>query len=73
MARSILLVEPDIDALGQLASELRSRGLTVALADSVAHALKHVSNHQPEAILISGELAEPESLIDSLRNHRKTP
>ena len=51
MARSILVVEPDFDALGALASRLRARGLEVAIADSVASALDKARIAPPEAVI----------------------
>ncbi|HEY3233473.1 MAG TPA: DUF4388 domain-containing protein [Polyangiaceae bacterium] len=57
MSRSVLLVDPDVDALGDLASKLRSRGLTVLLADGLEGALEQARREEPEAILISDALA----------------
>ena len=40
--RAILLIEPDVDVLGTLASRLRSRGLSVLIADTMDGALERV-------------------------------
>jgi hypothetical protein len=34
MSRQVLLIEPDVDVLGHLASRLRASGLTVSIADN---------------------------------------
>jgi len=56
MARSILVVESDFDALGALASKLRARGLEVAIADSVASAVDRARATPPEAALVAAEI-----------------
>ena len=56
MSRTVLLVEPDVDLLGDLASRLRSRGLEVAIADSLAGAAERARLSRPEVLLISQEL-----------------
>jgi hypothetical protein len=58
MARSVLVVEPDFDVLGSLASRLRSRGLEVAIADSVASALDKARLAPPEAAIVAASLLE---------------
>ncbi|HEX3849909.1 MAG TPA: DUF4388 domain-containing protein, partial [Polyangiaceae bacterium] len=58
MARSILVVEPDFDALGALASRLRARGLEVAIADSVASALDKARVAPPEAVIVAATILE---------------
>jgi len=57
MARSILVVESDFDALGALASKLRARGLEVAIADSVASAVERARGTPPEAVIVAAEIA----------------
>src|SRR5688572_16207293 len=54
--RSILLIEPDVDVLGTLASRLRSRGLSVLIADSMDSALKSASGADLIAVLLSSSL-----------------
>lgn len=56
MARSILVVESDFDALGALASKLRARGLEVAIADSLASAVDRARANPPEAALVAAEI-----------------
>ena len=58
MARSVLVVEPDFDALGALASRLRARGLEVAIADSVASALDKARVAPPEAVIVAVAILE---------------
>jgi len=57
MARSILVVESDFDALGALAAKLRSRGLEVAIADSAASAFERARAAPPEAVIVAAELS----------------
>lgn len=71
MSRSVLLVEPDVDALGALASELRSRGLTVAIADAADVALERAHGDRPDAILMSSALGDLEHLIERLDTDRE--
>ena len=54
--RAILLIEPDVDVLGTLASRLRSRGLSVLIADSMASAIKSASGADLIAVLLSSSL-----------------
>lgn len=56
MSRSVLLVEPDVDALGALASELRSRGLNVSLADDADGAMARARSARLDAVLVSAPL-----------------
>ncbi len=70
MSRSILLIEPDLDVLGTLASGLRSRGLTVALADGLERALEHVRQTPPDAILVASGLPGSESLESLFGEHQ---
>ena len=58
MSRSVLLVEPDLDALAALAATLRSRGLNVALADSASGLLDRLRSLVPDAVLISDALSD---------------
>ncbi|MCB9585416.1 MAG: DUF4388 domain-containing protein [Polyangiaceae bacterium] len=57
MSRSVLLVDSDLDALGELASVLRARGLSVAVADEPERALERAERNRPDAILIAEEVA----------------
>jgi CheY-like chemotaxis protein len=54
--RSILLIEPDVDVLGTLASRLRSRGLNVLIADSIDGVMARAANGKALAVLLSSAL-----------------
>jgi len=66
MSRKVLLVEPDIDVLGDLASRLRAVGLTVGLADQVQGALERARSLGPDAILLSAELVKTSDVLTRL-------
>lgn len=54
--RAILLIEPDVDVLGTLASRLRSRGLSVLIADGVDVAIERAAGADLIAVLVSSSL-----------------
>lgn len=56
MARAILVVESDFDALGALASKLRIRGLEVSIADGLASAVDRARAVAPEAMLVAADI-----------------
>jgi hypothetical protein len=56
MPHIVLLVEPDVDALGELAEGLRTRGLEVLLADSIDSALARVQLARVTAVLLAETL-----------------
>jgi CheY-like chemotaxis protein len=58
MARTVLLIEPDVDVLGALASKLRTRGLEVWIADGLESALVRVRTARPDVVLLSAELPD---------------
>ncbi|MGC4090754.1 MAG: DUF4388 domain-containing protein [Polyangiaceae bacterium] len=58
MARTVLLIEPDVDVLGVLASKLRTRGLEVWIADGFESALLRARAGRPDVVLISSALEE---------------
>ena len=66
MAHSVLLVEPDIDTLGRVASKLRSMGLTVALADGATDVPGRLRNARADAVLLSDTLGELEEVLRAL-------
>ncbi len=70
MSRSVLLVEPDLDALAALASSLRSRGLNVALADSGTGLLDRLRSLVPDAVLISDALSDAIEVASRVRADR---
>ncbi|HEX2876088.1 MAG TPA: DUF4388 domain-containing protein [Polyangiaceae bacterium] len=66
--RSILLIEPDVDLLGTLASRLRSRGLSVVIADSVGSAVERASATDLLAVLVSSTLLSDVDGFERLKN-----
>lgn len=66
--RSILLIEPDVDLLGTLASRLRSRGLSVVIADSVGSAVERASASDLLAVLVSSTLLSDAEGFERLKN-----
>lgn len=54
--KSILLIEPDVDLLGTLASRLRSRGLSVLIADGLDSASERAAGAELSAVLVSSTL-----------------
>lgn len=67
MSRRVLLIEPDIDVLGAIASKLRSRGLDVAIADGVASAVDRARASRPDFVLLSSAIAADAEAFDKLR------
>jgi hypothetical protein len=53
MARIVLLIEPDVDVLGVLASKLRARGLEVWIADGIESAISRARASLPDVVLVS--------------------
>lgn len=68
--RTVLLVEPDVDALGTLASELRARGLGVTLADDAEGAFERARRGSHDAILVSSSLGAHPALVERLSSDR---
>jgi hypothetical protein len=66
--RSILLIEPDVDLLGTLASRLRSRGLSVVIADSVGGAVERAAATDLLAVLVSSTLLSDADGFERLKN-----
>jgi CheY-like chemotaxis protein len=63
----VLLVDPDLDALGQLAARLRGHGFNVLLADNVASAVERVQVSMPDIVLGASALCHAGGLTDQLR------
>ncbi|HEY2406352.1 MAG TPA: DUF4388 domain-containing protein, partial [Polyangiaceae bacterium] len=63
MARTVLVVEPDFDALGALASKLRARGLEVTIADDSASAVERAHASPPDAFVLSAALLDRDALL----------
>ncbi len=57
MALNVLLIDSDVEALSDLASSLRARGLSVTLADSLVVAVDQARKLSPSAILVAESLA----------------
>jgi hypothetical protein len=68
MSRRVLLIEPDIDVLGAIASKLRGRGLEVAIADGVESAVGRARAQRPDFVLVSNALLAEPDLFEKLRN-----
>lgn len=66
--RAILLIEPDVDLLGSLASKLRSRGLSVLIADSIDGAIERAGESELHAVLVSSTLLSDADGFDRLKN-----
>ena len=57
MNRLVLLVEPDVDELGALASKLRAHGLEVAIADGLESASDRAQVARVSVLLVSSVIA----------------
>ena len=67
MARRVLLVDPDLDALGELSAALRGNGFTVLLADNIASGVERAKQDSPDIILASIAVCHPGELTDRLK------
>lgn len=69
-ASRVLLVDHDVDALAQLASQLRERGIRVSLANGSQMACERAKASPYDVVLAAREVAEPEGggmgVIDAL-------
>src|SRR5262245_38037265 len=65
MARRVLLVDPDLDALGELSATLRGNGFTVLLADNIESGVERAKQASPDIILASDAICPP--LTDQLK------
>lgn len=66
--KPILLIEPDVDLLGTLASRLRSRGLSVLIADGIDGAVERAAGAELVAVLVSSTLLSDADGFDRLKN-----
>ena len=66
MTHTVLLVEPDVDALGELAEGLRARGLEVLLADNLDSAMSRVQSARVTAVLVAETLLTAPSTTERL-------
>jgi CheY-like chemotaxis protein len=67
LARRVLLVDPDLDALSELSGVLRGRGLHVVLADSVAVAIERVREAAADVVVASDDVCGSGGLVDQLK------
>lgn len=70
MARLVLLVEPDVDELGALASKLRAHGLEVAIADGLESAAERAAGARVSALLVSSAIAHAPGFDEELEGRR---
>jgi hypothetical protein len=66
MARLVLLIEPDVDELGVLASKLRAHGLEVAIADNIEHGAERAQSARIGVVLISSVLTTSPGFDEAL-------
>jgi CheY-like chemotaxis protein len=67
LARRVLLVDPDLDALGELSAALRGNGFTVLLADQIEAAIDRARQMAPDIILAAIAVCHPGELTDRLK------
>jgi hypothetical protein len=66
--RSVLLIEPDVDLLGALASRLRSRGFNVLIADGLEGGVERAASEDVLAVLVSSALLWEVEGFERLKN-----
>ena len=62
MALNVLLIDSDVEALSELASSLRARGLSITLADSFAVAVDQAQKLSLDAILVAEAMTHDNQL-----------
>lgn len=70
MTLSVLVVDADVEVLGDLASRLRALGLEVSIADSEGLAVERARGRRPDAFVIERELGESSGLFHLLAADR---
>lgn len=65
MSRRVLLVDSDVDALGELASALRARGVTVANANDAYEAVEQAFKRRPDVVLAAKSVDEQGALTNA--------
>ncbi|MBX3183783.1 MAG: DUF4388 domain-containing protein [Polyangiaceae bacterium] len=63
MSRSVLVVDFDLDALGELASALRTRGLDVSVATDPERAVERARRLRPDVLVLTEQVATESDLI----------
>lgn len=66
MARLVLLIEPDVDELGALASKLRAHGLEVAIADNLETGAERAQAARVGVVLLSNVLTSAPDFAEKL-------
>jgi len=67
MARRVLLVDSDVDALGELAAALRMRGFTVLLAGDADSGLERARQDAPDVVLASSVVCLEGDIIQRIK------
>jgi hypothetical protein len=70
MTLSVLVVDADVEVLGDLASRLRALGLEVSIADSEVLAVERARGRRPDAFVIERQLGVSSGLIELLEGDR---
>jgi hypothetical protein len=70
MTLSVLVVDADVEVLGDLASRLRALGLEVSIADSEVLAVERARGRRPDAFVIEQQLGKSSGLFDLLDGDR---
>lgn len=70
MTLSVLIVDAELEVLGDLASGLRALGLEVAIADSHTLALERARSRRPDALVIERSFADRTDLLERLAADR---
>jgi CheY-like chemotaxis protein len=67
VTRRVLLVDPDVDALGALASALRAHGLMVTNASEPYDAVEVAFQMRPDVVLVAEELDRDNEITEAFR------
>ena len=67
LTRRVLLVDPDVDALGALASALRAHGLMVTNASEPFDAVEMAFQIRPDVVLVAEELDRDREITEAFR------
>lgn len=62
MSATVLLVHPDVDALGRIAESLRGRGVTVVVAQDLTQAAERMRARRASLVVVARALATPDAL-----------
>lgn len=67
MPKRVLLVDPDVDSLGELAEALRARGLQVSNASDAFEAVEQAYKKQPDVVLLAPSVDSEGDLTAAFR------